>query len=152
MKCITCGQQAELHHEDRPLQLGLPYTVIAQNSPVYVCPGCGARYPALAAPRQTLTAIAQWIVRRPGRLAGAEIRFLRNVLAWSQEELGTQLGVAVETISRWENEKKPIGHQSELALRLLVLLGSEVAEQLNLPAAPPQRLLVSDGQIVSAAG
>jgi hypothetical protein len=35
--------------------------------------------------------------------------------------------------------------------RVDCFLGSDVAEQLNQPAAPPQRLLVSDSQIVSAA-
>ena len=151
MKCIECGHQTEIRHEDRRLDLGLPYHVVAKGAPVHVCQSCGASYAGLQAPRATLNALAQWIARRPARLHGSEIRFIRNAMGWSQDQLGRRLGVAVETISRWENSKKPVGYQSELALRFLVLAGGEVAERIDSGADLPSRVDVDNAQVVEAA-
>jgi DNA-binding transcriptional regulator YiaG len=151
MKCIECGHETEARKEDRMLDLGLPYHVVARAAPVHVCPSCGARYPGLQAPLATLNALALWIARRPARLHGSEIRFVRNALGWSQDQLGHRLGVAVATISRWENSKKPMGYQSELALRFLVLAGGEVAERIDSDAELPSRVDVLDTQVVEAA-
>jgi len=149
MKCIECGTRAESQQEDRELTLGLPYPVVVKDAPVHVCPACGARYHGLRTPTAIMETLAHWIARRPGRLHGTEVRFLRNALAWSQEQLGRRLGVTVETISRWENSRSPVGYQSELALRFLVLAGGEIAEQLDSGIAPPSRVDVID-QVVQA--
>jgi DNA-binding transcriptional regulator YiaG len=152
MKCIACGHQTQEQVEDRELQLGLPYHVVAKDSPVHVCVECGARYAGFKAPASTLRSLATWVVQRPGRLHGTEIRFIRNSRGWSQEQLGRRLGVAAETISRWENSKKPVGYQSELALRFLVLAGNEVADQLDSDAGPPARVEFMDDMVIKAVG
>lgn len=152
MKCIECGHQTDSQVEARELDLGLPYHVVVQDSPVEVCPNCGERYEGIAAPEQTLQSIGRWIAERPGRLHSSEVRFLRNAMAWSQEQLGMRLGVAPETVSRWENGRKPVGYQSELALRFLILAGSEVAERLDSTEGPPTRVDVVGGVPVKAAG
>jgi len=151
MKCIACGHETDARKEDRKLDLGLPYHVVAKGAPVHVCSNCGARYPGIQAPLAALNALALWIARRPARLHGSEVRFVRNALGWSQEQLCHRLGVTVETISRWENSKKPIGYQSELALRFLVLAGSEVAERIDSDAELPSRVDVLDTRVVEAA-
>lgn len=152
MKCIECGHQTQEEKEDRELKLGLPYHVVARDNSVHVCPNCSARYPSLVAPQVTMESIASWIARRPGRLHGSEIRFVRNALGWSQELLGRRLGVAPETISRWENLKKPVGYQSELAIRFLVLAGSEIADALDSGSDLPAEVHVTGQQDVRAAG
>lgn len=55
------------------------------------------------------------------RLTGAEIRFLRKHLGWSAEAFAGVIGVRPETVSRWENEKEPMGATSERLLRLMAL-------------------------------
>ena len=151
MRCIECGHQTEEKHQERELMLDLPYHVVVQDSPLQVCLNCGAEYAGVVAPERTFQALALWIVQRPGRLHGTEVRFIRNAMGWSQEQLGRRLGVAVETISRWENSKKPLGYQSELALRFLVLAGSEVADQLDSSEEPPVRLDVTNQTEIKAA-
>ena len=148
MKCIECGHETEGRLQDRELRLDLPYHVVVADSPVLVCPNCGAEYPGMSAPAATFASLARWIAQRPGRLQASEVRFLRNALAWSQGELGRRLGVAPETISRWENGKKPVGYQSELALRFLVIAGTKVADQLDSTEGPPARVeLGSDSKV-----
>jgi len=151
MKCIECGYKTKEERQERTLQLDLPYHVVVRDSPLHVCPNCGAEYPGVTAPGRTFEALARWIAQRPGRLHGSEVRFIRNAMGWSQEQLGRRLGVAVETISRWENAKRPVGHQSELALRFLVLAGSEVADQLDSSKGPPVRVDVTNLAEIKAA-
>lgn len=150
MKCIECGTQTETREQSRELQLDLPYHVIVHDSPVEVCPNCGAEYAGVKAPAQTFKAVADWIARRPGRLHGSEVRYLRNTMGWSQEQLGRRLGVTVETISRWENARKPVGYQSELALRFLILVGDDVADQLSSGDGLPARVELENDTVVKA--
>ena len=151
MKCIECGHATEQRVQARELQLDLPYHVMVQDSPLHVCPQCGAEYPGVVAPERTFKALATWMVRRPGRLHGSEVRFIRNAMGWSQDQLGRRLGVAIETISRWENAKKPVGYQSELALRFLVLAGDELADSLDSSEDPPFRIDVTNQTEIKAA-
>lgn len=151
MKCIECGGTTEARQQSRELQLDLPYNVVVHDAPVEVCPNCGAEYGGIAAPQRTFHAVADWIARRPGRLHGSEVRFLRNTMGWSQEQLGRRLGVAMETVSRWENARKPVGYQSELALRFLILVGDAVADQLSSDGDLPVRVEVENDAVVKAA-
>ena len=152
MKCIECGSQTVSETASRELRADLPYKVILHEAPREVCPNCGETYDGIQAPAETFLGLAQWIARRPGRLHGSEVRFIRNALAWTQEQLGRKLGVAPETISRWETSKKPVGYQSELALRFLVLAGSKVADQLGSTQDLPGQVEIGPGDQVRAAG
>jgi len=152
MKCIECGTPTTEQVADRELKLDLPYHVVAKDAPAHICPNCGATYFGMKAPASTMRSLAEWIARRAGRLHGTEVRFIRHAMGWSQEQLGLRLGVAVETVSRWENSKKPVGYQSELALRFLVIVGSQVAEDLDRSQDPPVRVDVFDQEVVAIAG
>ena len=152
MKCIECGTQTVGESTTRELRADLPYRVILRDAPREVCPGCGEIYDGMKAPAETFLSLAQWIARRPGRLHGSEVRFIRNALAWTQEQLGRKLGVAPETISRWETASKPVGYQSELALRFLVLVGSQVADQLDSTQDLPGQVEIGPGDQIRAAG
>jgi len=59
-----------------------------------------------------------------GFLVGAynhkDIKFLRKALRMNAKVLAESLGVTPETLSRWENDKDPIGPANEKLLRLIV--------------------------------
>jgi DNA-binding transcriptional regulator YiaG len=67
-------------------------------------------------------AISLALIEKPGRLAPAEIRFLRNVLLLEGRELATCMGTTPGTFSRWETGATSMGKVSDRLLRALVLL------------------------------
>jgi putative zinc finger/helix-turn-helix YgiT family protein len=150
MKCMECGQETRSHRGERELNLGLPYRVVVQDAPFETCVGCGEVYSGLDAPVQTMELVAKWVAERPGRLEPSEVRFLRNASGHTQEEFGQLLGVAAETISRWENGKQALGQQSELTLRMAVLVPAAVLEGVQKETAPPTQIDVSDRKVVLA--
>ncbi|MGH7104420.1 MAG: helix-turn-helix domain-containing protein [Acetobacteraceae bacterium] len=58
----------------------------------------------------------------PPRLRGSELRAIRHIAGWTAEDLARRLGekTATVTISRWENEKQPMGGYVEKVIRLAV--------------------------------
>jgi DNA-binding transcriptional regulator YiaG len=99
-------------------------------------------------------AIVAALVRARGPLRGPEIRFLRRAMALSGKRLASLLGVTPSVLSRWENEKSPIGAQSDRLLRTLAgredaLEPAEVAALLAVddptPRAPEMVLRLVSG-------
>lgn len=75
---------------------------------------------SVAAADQLHNALAQAIAKKPGRITGAELRFLRSVLDLSQSALGATLGVTEQSISLWER-KNAMPTASEAVVRMLVV-------------------------------
>ncbi|HWO25770.1 MAG TPA: hypothetical protein VNO30_43845 [Kofleriaceae bacterium] len=71
---------------------------------------------------QLIDVAARTVVAKQGRLSGAEVRFLRSFLDLEGAELAETLGSNPSTVSRWENDRQPIGRHADLFLRALVLL------------------------------
>ncbi len=122
MNCVVCGERT------RPPSLEtVPYRaapgVKLEGVAVYHCsnPKCGesfTEYPNLAGLEAQ---IAERVARRPGRLDGRSLRFLRRALDWSGQDMARHLGVQAETVSRWENGALTMAEPSERLLRLCVL-------------------------------
>jgi transcriptional regulator with XRE-family HTH domain len=88
------------------------------------------------------------LIRHPGRLAPSEIRFLRKWLGWSGVDFAKHMGVAPETVSRWESVEaaKPMGGTAERLLRLAVAHGQPIEQY------PIEMLTeISDDQVPRAA-
>lgn len=60
------------------------------------------------------------VLKKPSKLNGEEIRFLRTELGLTQTELSEKFDNSLKTIQRWENEKADIGTAEDVMLRLLV--------------------------------
>jgi transcriptional regulator with XRE-family HTH domain len=68
-----------------------------------------------------IAAVAIERIKIARKLTGVEIRFLRNrALRFSNKQLADAMKVSEEAISRWENDKIPIGPTSEKLLRMVV--------------------------------
>ena len=82
-------------------------------------------------------AIAFSLVSKPGRLTGAEMRFLRKRMEMTQAALATELWVSEQTVANYEKGKTEVG-PADRALRFLFLAhvadDGDVAEELRLEA------------------
>jgi putative zinc finger/helix-turn-helix YgiT family protein len=127
-KCLQCRETMTGKRENyRYDGSGLP-GVILQDVMVYRCPHCGEHEVAIPNLEGLHNALAQMIVSKKERLGPEEIRFLRTHLGYSSAEFARKLGVALQTVSRWERYDKPLGMKPAVDrfIRLMVLAGDAV--------------------------
>jgi putative zinc finger/helix-turn-helix YgiT family protein len=102
-KCPECGKKevrpAVVRHVAQIRHDGRAYTVELSKLRVPRCRACGELVFDNDADEQIAAALRQQL----GLLSAEQIRSNREQLGQSQRELAEHLGVAVETISRWEN-------------------------------------------------
>jgi putative zinc finger/helix-turn-helix YgiT family protein len=102
-RCPECGKKevrpATVQHTSQIKHDGRLYTVEVPKLCVPQCGACGE----LVFDNDADEQIAQALREQLGLLSGDQMRKNREALGLSQRVLAEHLGVAVETISRWEN-------------------------------------------------
>lgn len=147
MKCIQCGARTTSRRGPyRATDLGLP-NVILCNIELRRCPDCGEEEVVIPKIEQLNRSLAEFLIRKPNRLTGDEIRFLRKCLGWSGTDFSRRAGVERETVSRWEHGREPIGSVADRFLRLAVAhwrpiadYGQEALEAIKPGLASPLSL------------
>ena len=94
------------------------------------------------------------VAKREGRLTGAEVRFLRKAgLGLSQIDFARTVGVDPATVSRWENDKEPVGTPADRAIRLMAAHGHpaqayplEQLANMSRPDAPERDFELTMGR------
>jgi len=121
MKCLACGKAMTSAKENFNYSAcGLPHVTL-QGVEVRRCRSCGEHEVVIPRIEDLHQAIAMAVVAKKSRLTPAEVRFLRKHLGWSGADFARHMGVAAETVSRWENGREPIGAVADRLLRLLVV-------------------------------
>ena len=124
MECMQCAfpmeTKSETHLYDRG---GIRATLV--NVPVHRCAACGDFEVEIPLIVQLNQALANTLIRKPTRLTGAEIRFLRKALGWSGVDFARHMGVDAATVSRWEAGQR-MGASAERLLRLAVSVGTPI--------------------------
>jgi putative zinc finger/helix-turn-helix YgiT family protein len=87
------------------------------------CPRCGNYEISIPQLEELHRLLAKVLIDKSTRFTGDEVRFLRKSLGWSGSDFAKHMGVAEETVSRWENDAAQIGPQADRLLRLLVAQG-----------------------------
>lgn len=116
--CFECGGVLKPHQEDYPYD-SLPGAII-KGVTVWRCQGCEeweVELPRIASLNRALAGI---LLRKPARLTGDEMRFLRKYLGLSGADLARKMDVAPATVSRWEQGRTPISQNKDRFLRLMV--------------------------------
>jgi putative zinc finger/helix-turn-helix YgiT family protein len=129
-QCLACGGPIKTRREKhyRYTECGLPNVVIEDAVKVTTCERCGETYTSIPAIEGLHRQIAAAVIRKKGRLAPAEIRFLRKNLGWSGADFAKRTGTKPETVSRWENGRAAMGPQADRLLRVLVARETPVVE------------------------
>ncbi|MBL6991832.1 MAG: helix-turn-helix domain-containing protein [Bacteriovoracaceae bacterium] len=123
MKCIECGSKTKrsnvVHHY---VDCGLNNIYIAGTCK-YKCTNqsCGEDEIAIPNIFDLHELIAQTIATQKHKLLPQEIRFLRTHLGFSGVDFSKRIGVAAETISRWEKGTQKMSLTHEKLLRIMVL-------------------------------
>lgn len=116
-ECDEAFERREKIPVHQTVQLGLE--VVLHNAAERVfCVNCG--YETLSIPNMDGLVAATAMVRllEPTKLDGKDIKFLRKAAEMPATALAKELEVTPETVSRWENEKAPIGASVEKLFRL----------------------------------
>ncbi|WP_075207474.1 type II TA system antitoxin MqsA family protein [Archangium violaceum] len=129
MKCLRCGGKMTVRHETRRAYAGLE-GVIIEGVQVRHCPECGEQELSYSNVEQLHAQLALQLARKEAALTPREIRFLRTWLGLSSSDLAKRMGVAKETVSRWERVDKPLamGATAERLLRLMAVHEQPVEE------------------------
>ena len=119
MKCTNCGSSKfRRGSTEETFKVGDGRQFVVQM-PATVCTACGDAYvegPALElAEREIARRLAA-----SGEPTGASFRFMRKALGIPAKTLAAELGIAAETISRWENGDRPVDAPTWLLLAGMV--------------------------------
>ena len=123
MKCLECGTPMKTRKENcRYDECGLKHiALVGAEVTRCLCRGnCEIPIPRLEELHRLL---ARVLIETKTRFTGDEVRFLRKSLGWSGADFAKHMGVAGETVSRWENDAAPIGPQADRLLRFLAAQG-----------------------------
>jgi DNA-binding XRE family transcriptional regulator len=86
-----------------------------------------------------------------GRLAPAEIRFMRKYLGWSSATFASTIGVEDDDVVAWENDEHPVRmpFRYEVILRMLVKLQKPVESypEDSTPTKKPSHARVASAQL-----
>ncbi len=150
MKCVTCGGQTDAVKatRDNPYHFtkvgfrGVHLVGIV----VETCEKCGVKYPIIPHMEQLHRVIASALVKKPNLLAGKEIRFLRLLAGFPAGEFASLLMIEPATLSRAENDIRPLGDTSDKLARAVAMAAideatiksilMELADKLKKPARP----------------
>jgi len=120
-KC-ECGGRMVARRENYLFEeeCGLPVTLA--DVEVRRCDKCGERGVVIQNPGAIKGAIAGVLARKRGRLAGAEITFLREVLGRNGREFARLLQATPVSVSRWEQEAGIPGPHPDKLMRTAAVI------------------------------
>jgi putative transcriptional regulator len=122
MRCDDCGGPVTTERNAvRRYDIGgLPHVEL-HGVEATRCTKCGKEGIAIPRIGQLHRVLAEAFVTQRRMLAPVEIRYLRKHIGLSAGDFAQMMGVARETVSRWETGAKPMGAVADRLLRLLVV-------------------------------
>lgn len=121
MNCIQCGGKLTTKPENYRYTASGLSNVTLVGVDVRRCSKCGDHEVVIPRIEELHRVLAASVVRQVSRLTKDELKFLRKYLGYSGVDFAKVIGVAAETVSRWENGKEKIGPTTEKLIRMLVV-------------------------------
>ncbi len=138
--CSECEQEMEETRGDYPFPESGLSNVLLKKIPLLRCSNCGNVEPIIHRAKALMRTLALAVIHKRGCLCGEEVRYLRKHVRWKSLDLAKYLGVDKTTVSKWENNDKPVGPSNDRLIRLLAYL-QIIREDLTSAEAHKQRLL-----------
>lgn len=120
--CLDCGAELRVSREPHKYTLHPKWAITIADAEVLRCPKCGWLSVAISKPNALHRTIAAEVIRKPARLSGPELVFLRMHLEMSARALSKAIGVVHESVSRWENDILPVSPPVDRLIRTMVAL------------------------------
>lgn len=121
--CVNCGGRSLKKGSSRET-IEVTGRKFVKDVPAMVCASCGRAYVDVSQMQRLELEVAA-TVANSGMVNGGTFRFMRKALGLTATELAPLLGVAAETLSRWENG----GRNTDRAA--WVTVGGMVADRLE---------------------
>ncbi len=124
-ECSNCSADARIVRDGYPFKETALPNVILRDVAIVRCDKCGNKDPIIPHVDDLMRTLALAVVGKPYRLSGSEVRFLRKYLKKTGDEFARLIHVDKTTLSKWENEHDPVGEQSDLLIRAVILALAE---------------------------
>ncbi len=121
--CFKCGGELQVN-KDKPYyytESGLD-NVVLYGINQYKCQSCNETFVSIPMMEELHLLLGRELCCKKGLLSGKEAKFIRKEIHMKAKEMAQALGVTASTVSRWENDKEPIGETHDRLLRSLYML------------------------------
>ena len=132
-KCYECGSSLKIF-KDKPYnyrESGLDYIILVGIKQSH-CSKCKETFVTIPKVEILHRAIGKAICCKKALLDASEIKYLRKEIHLKGKEFAKSLGIAPETVSRWENNKQTISDAEDRLIRSLYMM--YVSEQVEAVA------------------
>jgi putative zinc finger/helix-turn-helix YgiT family protein len=102
--CVECGSD-KLQEADVQIERSIAGALFLTTASATRCGACGEEYVAGEAVQKFELSIASYLALA-GVHSGEVFRFMRKAIGMRAADLADLLGVAPETVSRWENDER----------------------------------------------
>jgi putative zinc finger/helix-turn-helix YgiT family protein len=125
MACPECGAPLRIAREPHRYTVTPKWAITIEDAEVRRCGKCGYFEVAIPRPEALHRTVAAEVIRKPARLSGPEMVFLRSQLGMTARALAKAMGVVPESMSRWENDVLPVPPPIDRLVRTMVALTTE---------------------------
>jgi putative transcriptional regulator len=136
-RCVRCGGTSFKAAKKR-LARNLDGRDFETEIPALQCKTCGEQYFAATDGVRFELAVARRLAEL-GAASAEAFRFMRKTIGMQAGELAMLLGVARETVSRWETGKRNVDRGAAIALGSLVLDRDATLKRLRALQKPPRK-------------
>ncbi len=118
--CVECGATMRTEKGDFKFTITPRWAVTIADSDLHTCPRCGNHEGTVVKASALERKIAAEVLAKDSPLVPDEVKFLVESFDWTKRQVAARLGIAPETLSRYEQGAYRISPAVDRLLRLMV--------------------------------